>query len=73
MPVKNFGVRLNEQIRVPQIRVVDENGALGVMSPAEAMKIAVERGIDLIEIAPNAEPPVCKLMDFGKYRYEMQK
>ena len=73
MPVKNFGVRLNEQIRVPQIRVVDENGALGIMSPADAMKIAHERGIDLIEIAPNADPPVCKLMDFGKYRYEMQK
>jgi translation initiation factor IF-3 len=73
MPVKNFGVRLNEQIRVPEIRVVDEEGALGIMTPAEAMKIAHERNIDLIEIAPNADPPVCKLMDFGKFRYELQK
>lgn len=73
MPVKNFGVRLNEQIRVPEIRVVDENGTLGVMSPSDALRIARERGVDLIEIAPNAEPPVCKLMDFGKYRYEQQK
>ncbi len=73
MPVKNFGVRLNEQIRVPQIRVIDEEGPVGVMSPQEAMRLAEERGVDLIEIAPNAEPPVCKLMDFGKYRYEQQK
>ena len=73
MPVKNFGVRLNEQIRVPEIRVVDENGTLGVMSPQDALRIARERGVDLIEIAANAEPPVCKLMDFGKYRYEQQK
>lgn len=73
MPVKNFGVRLNEQIRVAQIRVVDENGALGVMTPQDALRIARERGVDLIEIAPTAEPPVCKLMDFGKYRYEQQK
>lgn len=73
MPVKNFGVRLNEQIRVPQIRVVDENGALGVMTPQDALRIARERGVDLIEIAPTADPPVCKLMDFGKYRYEQQK
>jgi translation initiation factor IF-3 len=73
MPVKNFGVRLNEQIRVPEIRVVDESGTLGVMSPQDALRLARERGVDLIEIAPNADPPVCKLMDFGKYRYEQQK
>jgi translation initiation factor IF-3 len=73
MPVKNAGVRLNEQIRVPEIRVIDEEGALGVMTPQEAMKLAHERGVDLIEIAPTAKPPVCKLMDFGKYRYEQQK
>ncbi len=71
MPVKNSGIRINEQIRVPEIRVVDENGVLGVMSPQDAMKLARERGVDLIEIAPNAKPPVCKLMDFGKYRYEL--
>ena len=73
MPVKNAGVRMNDQIRVPQIRVVDEEGVVGVMSPQEAMKLAEERGVDLIEIAPNAEPPVCKLMEFGKWRYEQQK
>ena len=73
MPVKNSGIRMNEQIRVPQIRVVDEEGVVGVMTPQEAMKLAHERGVDLLEIAPNAEPPVCKLMEFGKYRYEQQK
>ena len=73
MPVKNYGVRLNEQIRVPQIRLIDDDGALGIMTPQDAMKIARERGVDIIEISANAEPPVCKLMDFGKYRYEMQK
>jgi translation initiation factor IF-3 len=73
MPVKNAGVRMNEQIRVPEIRVVDEEGVVGVMTPQEAMKLAAERGVDLIEIAPNATPPVCKLMEFGKWRYEHQK
>ena len=73
MPVKNAGVRMNDQIRVPEIRVVDEEGVVGVMSPQEAMKLAQERGVDLIEIAPNAQPPVCKLMEFGKWRYEHQK
>jgi translation initiation factor IF-3 len=73
MPVKNAGVRMNEQIRVPEIRVVDEEGVVGVMSPQDAMKLAHERGVDLIEIAPNAQPPVCKLMEFGKWRYEHQK
>lgn len=73
MPVKNAGVRMNEQIRVPEIRVVDEDGVVGVMSPQDAMRLANERGVDLIEIAPNAQPPVCKLMEFGKWRYEQQK
>jgi translation initiation factor IF-3 len=73
MPVKNAGVRMNEQIRVPEIRVVDEDGVVGVMTPQDAMKLAHERGVDLIEIAPNAKPPVCKLMEFGKWRYEHQK
>jgi translation initiation factor IF-3 len=73
MPVKNAGVRMNDQIRVPSIRVVDEDGVVGVMSPQDAMRLASERGVDLIEIAPNAQPPVCKLMEFGKWRYEQQK
>ncbi|MDP4229396.1 MAG: translation initiation factor IF-3 [Bacteroidota bacterium] len=73
MPVKNAGVRMNEQIRVPMIRVVDEEGVVGVMTPQDAMKLAHERGVDLLEIAPTADPPVCKLMEFGKWRYEQQK
>lgn len=67
-------VRINEDIRVPEIRVVDEDGQmLGIMSPRKAQQIANERGLDLVEIAPQATPPVCKIIDFGKYRYEQQK
>jgi len=70
----DLNVRLNEDIDAPRIRVVDEEGQmLGVMSPAEAMRLAGERGVDLVEIAPKAEPPVCKIIDFGKFRYEQQK
>lgn len=70
----DLNVRLNEEIDAPRIRVVDEEGQmLGVMSPAEAMRLAGERGVDLVEIAPKAEPPVCKIIDFGKFRYEQQK
>lgn len=66
--------RINEQIRIKEIRVVgDEGEQLGVMSPREAMEIANERHLDLVEIAPTAKPPVCRIMDYGKYRYEQQK
>ena len=59
---------------MPKIRVIDEEGQqLGVMSPREAMELARQRGRDLIEIVPNASPPVCKIMDYGKYKYEMTK
>lgn len=62
---------MNEQIRDPEIRVVGENGEqLGIMSSAEALNKAREMGLDLIKIAPNAKPPVCKIVDYGKYRYE---
>lgn len=64
---------MNENIRVPEIRVIDEEGQVGVMSPREALEIARERGLDLIEIVPNAQPPVCKIIDFGKWKYEQQK
>lgn len=61
-------------IRVPQVRLINENGdMLGVMSPAEALKHAEAAGLDLVEVSPNATPPVCKILDFGKYRYELQK
>jgi len=54
--------------------VVDENGEmLGVMSPHAALRLAMERGLDLVEISPNAKPPVCKIMNHGKYKYELQK
>lgn len=63
--------RANEQIRIPQVRVIDEEGTqLGVMMTREALQIADERGYDLVEVAPTAKPPVCRLMDFGKFKYE---
>lgn len=66
--------RINEQIRVPQVRVVSEKGEqLGVLDIIKAISLARERGFDLIEIAPKANPPVCKLMDFGKYLYHKAK
>jgi translation initiation factor IF-3 len=65
---------VNLQIRVPQVRVIDEEGQmLGVMTPSEGMKLAEERGLDLIEVAPTATPPTCKIMDFGKWKYEQKK
>jgi translation initiation factor IF-3 len=68
------GPRVNNQINVSSVRVVDENGEmLGVLPIREALNRAVEAGLDLVEISPNAEPPVCKILDFGKYKYEIQK
>ncbi len=66
-------VRVNEEIRVPKVRIIDDAGQLGIMSPAEGIKLAQQRGLDLIEIVPNAVPPVCKIMDFGKFKYEQTK
>lgn len=67
-------MRINERIRVREIRVIDEEGEMiGVMSPQEALKIARERGLDLVEVAPQAQPPVCRIIDFGKYQYEQKK
>jgi len=66
--------RVNERIREREIRVIDaDGGQLGVMQPFEAMKKARESGLDLVEISPTAVPPVCKIMDFGKFRYEENK
>lgn len=63
--------RANERIRVPQVRVVDEEGKqLGVLPVRQALEVAYERGFDLVEVAPGADPPVCRLMDFGKFKYE---
>ncbi len=68
------GPRFNEFISVPKVRVIDENGEnLGVMLTAEAIEQAAEAGLDLVEVSPNADPPVCKFLDVGKYKYEAQK
>ena len=67
-------LRINQMIRVPQVRVVDEDGAqLGVLPTGEALRLAQERGYDLVEVAPTASPPVVKLLDFGQYKYELAK
>ncbi|WP_305123150.1 MULTISPECIES: translation initiation factor IF-3 [Acetobacterales] len=73
MPPRD-GPRVNEEIRVPQVRLIDQDGEMiGVMSAREALLRAYEVGMDLLEISPNAVPPVCKILDYGKYKYEQQK
>ena len=68
------GPRYNEYITVPKVRVIDGEGEnLGVMYTAEAIEAAAEVGLDLVEVSPNADPPVCKFLDVGKYKYEAQK
>ena len=67
-------LRVNQMIRIPQVRVVDEEGAqLGVMPTPQALAMAQERGLDLVEVAPMASPPVVKFLDFGQYKYELTK
>lgn len=67
-------MRINEEIRAREVRVIANGGGqLGIMSNREALKLAVESHLDLVEIAPTAKPPVCRIMDYGKYRYEQQK
>ncbi|WP_149536126.1 translation initiation factor IF-3 [Siccirubricoccus phaeus] len=73
-PPTRDGPRVNEEIRVPQVRLIDQNGEMiGVMSARDALLRAYEVGMDLLEISPNAVPPVCKITDYGKYKYEQQK
>lgn len=68
------GPRINDEIRVKEVRLIDETGEnRGVVSIKEALTAAEEAGLDLIEISPQANPPVCKILDIGKYKYEMQK
>ena len=65
---------INEEIRDPEVRLIDENGGqLGIVGIREAQAIADQRNLDLVKIAPGSNPPVCKLMDYGKYRFEMAK
>jgi translation initiation factor IF-3 len=68
------GPRINDQIRVPKVRVVGPEGEmLGVITVAEGIEIARRAGMDLVEVSPNAEPPVCKVLDYGKFKYTQQK
>ncbi|QDU79766.1 Translation initiation factor IF-3 [Polystyrenella longa] len=65
---------MNDQIRITPIRVVDQNGEmLGVIPTQEALRIAGESGLDVVEVAPNERPPVCRIMDYGKFKYEQKK
>ena len=66
--------RVNSRIRVPQIRLIDEAGEqLGIVDTPEAIKKADEAGLDLVEVSPNSRPPVCRIMDYGKFKYQQQK
>lgn len=68
------GLRVNEMIRVREVRLIDENGEQkGIVPTIEALKMAREQDLDLVEVSPNANPPVCKILDFGKYRFEQEK
>ncbi|MES0335708.1 MAG: translation initiation factor IF-3 [Candidatus Magnetobacterium sp. LHC-1] len=72
--VINKKIRINDQIKVPQIRLIDVEGEqLGIVNIRDAIRSAVERGLDLVEVAPAANPPVCRIMDFGKYKYQLSK
>jgi translation initiation factor IF-3 len=71
---KEPSIRVNERIRIPEVRVVMGTGEnLGVMQTREALQIARDQGMDLVEINPKASPPVCKIMDFGRYKYDQKK
>jgi translation initiation factor IF-3 len=73
-PPTRDGPRVNEEIRAPQVRLIDQDGEMqGVMSARDAIFRAQQVGMDLLEISPNASPPVVKILDFGKYKYEQQK
>jgi len=71
---KPRGPKANERIRSPQVQVISNDGKnLGILNTQEAINIARQEGLDLIEISPNANPPVCKIIDIGKYKYDLQK
>ncbi|MBZ8119330.1 translation initiation factor IF-3 [Roseovarius sp. LXJ103] len=73
-PQRDTGPRVNDRIRDEELRLIGADGEnVGVVSSRRAMEMADEAGLDLVEISPNASPPVCKIMDYGKYKYEQQK
>ena len=71
---ENKGLRINEQIRVREVRLIDDAGEQkGIVSTLEALRMAQDVNLDLVEVAPQADPPVCKILDYGKYRFELEK
>ncbi|MXW87752.1 MAG: translation initiation factor IF-3, partial [Boseongicola sp. SB0667_bin_21] len=73
-PVRDTGPRVNDRIRALEVRLIGADGEnRGVVSPEQALELAEDSGLDLVEISPNASPPVCKIMDYGKFKYEQQK
>lgn len=71
---KNDGPRINEEISVPQILLIDHHGEKrGVVKLDDALALAADAGLDVVEVSPNTQPPVCKIMDYGKYKYQQQK
>ncbi|CAK7014656.1 translation initiation factor IF-3 [Phascolarctobacterium sp.] len=74
MVISKENLRINDEIRAREVRLTADDGEqLGIMSSRDALALAQEKQLDLVEIAPNAKPPVCRIMDYGKYRYEQQK
>ena len=70
----NKGMRVNEQIRVREVRLIDDQGEQkGIVPTNEALRMARDLDLDLVEVSPNANPPVCKILDFGKYKFEQEK
>jgi len=74
VPIADKHVRVNDQIRISPIRLIDSDGEqIGILPVEDARRQAEEAGLDLVEVSPNAKPPVCRIMDYGKYRYEITK
>jgi translation initiation factor IF-3 len=73
-PPERDTTRINERIRVPEVRLIDENGEqVGVIPTSEALEQAQEKDLDLVEVAPNSKPPVCRILDYSKYKYEQEQ
>lgn len=74
VPKADRGPRINDQIRVKEVRAIDDAGQqLGIIPTREAIRLATEKGLDLVEVQPNTKPPVCKIMDFGKFKFLQKK
>jgi translation initiation factor IF-3 len=74
IPGKSQEPRVNERIRIPQVRVIGDDGSqIGILATREAIAMAQSKGLDLVEVAPTARPPVCKIMDYGKFKYESNR